>query len=122
MVLFESGWRWTFKATSGVDFDLVLFFDVDSKLMSSAFGKALDKLNIRGEREGVVDSFVVDDKYLHLFDSGCKRCIKKVRREVGKDGVSVVNVWCDRILYKKQGIKWVVQVCFKGQYVRELGE
>lgn len=118
-----------FEAVNLTDYKMEICLPLDNKFFLKLFEDA--KKNLVKKKPGLsdtlqdssidkIESFAVDSRYLNLIKTFIKTQINGVAREVGADGISVLNEKVTGVIFQKQSSgDWKIKITVEGQYAKQ---
>lgn len=111
--------NYDFQATSEDKFELHLEFDIERNIFTKALGIARKKGGYKELTDRQVKNIELDGSMFFLINSKAHGVIKKVDKDIGKEGYSIVNCELKSGYLEKKGGFWSANLYFYGIYLKK---
>lgn len=114
-----------FKQLNDSDYELIFSYTINNQIFQTIFAKSKKvlarkkKIKVDGDLSSI-DNFAVPLEFHWQLKQAVKRHVKQVTKEVGKDGIKIVNYDVSKGIYRQlpKLKKWLVDIHITGQFAR----
>jgi hypothetical protein len=115
--------NWDFEAVNDTDYLICFDMVADKNMFDMILSKTLEKLRRRGKHAivGKAETFEIEERYYNLLHTILNKQIKEVSRNVGEDGIVMLNskVEYGKFTKKADGTGWNIKTKVGGTYGRK---
>lgn len=119
--------KFRFECVNESDYKMTIIYETSSNMFKNMFLKAQKKLsdkeglNVEGNID-IIESFEIPEQHkaqmLPILKHATRKQVKQVAKEVGEDGVVLLNNEVKNAIYKRvDNDLWEIEVIVVGQYV-----
>lgn len=112
--------KYKFKLTSIDDYELKLELHAKGGVFDTILGKAKAELEKKGVSvpDGSLESFSVpdDDRYFNIIKTALNKPLKKIRKEVKRGKILILNERVKTCLFCPVGNYWKINILLVGAY------